>query len=218
MGIQDLDEIDVGPRRLKQLMVASRTPHSNQVDRVRVIHEVDAMRHSRDEKMRFALDPTHVDEKIQAQSRRIGEPHFDGRGLGLRSWRAGLGYHLSMNQSREGLKAHALGSDALQKGKPGRAPRAISAELRLAAVGVEQAPPKMCAPRPLDEDEPVPTDRETVRTDLRSQTTRASGLHDSPAVVDEDEIVPTPGQFHKRYRPVCRTRRHIQPQATDPAR
>ncbi len=193
MRVQHLDEVHVGAGRLEEGMVPGRATDPHDIRPVRIVHQVDAVRDARIEEVRLPLGAPDRDAEVQPEPGRVREADLHRLGL----FPADLGHHFGLDHPGERFKPHPLRGDAFQVGEPGRAAGAVAAELRFAAVRVEQPPPEVGLARPLDQDEPVPPHRHPVRADFRRQGPGPLGVHDLGAVVDEDEIVPAPGELHE---------------------
>ena len=125
--------------------MARRPADSDDVHRVGIWHDVDAMRHTRIDEMGVPFCSVNVDMQMEPQPFRVRKANLD---LVVDRLRAALGlrsHHICLNQSCKCFELHVLGGDTFKIGKPRRAPSPIAAEFCFAAVSIEESPAEIRA-------------------------------------------------------------------------
>jgi hypothetical protein len=83
-------------------------------------------------------------------------------------------------------------------GKASSTAATVATHLRLAAIGIEELPPKISFFLPLDKDDAIRTYRDFPPANLLSKPFHSVSIEKRLSVIDQDKIVSTPAHLHKR--------------------
>src|SRR5436309_6371960 len=109
MRVQDFNEIHVGASRPKEFVIAGWASDPHEIHCLWIVHEKDAVRHSRVNKVRLTLYPVDRDPEMQSKPPWVWKPNLDCRQFShiLGFLTQGPRHHLSLDDPGKGLKAHA---------------------------------------------------------------------------------------------------------------